>query len=381
MRHLVALVVSLVVSMAGWPTASAFRMYRPSKSHLAFRHDARSELPTWDAEWKISPGDQQLGKIIAASVCDEEAFLLDRQFEMVHRVDLNQGAILANIGYATDPGRLWSTASLAADCAGRTLYVIDYSGVVVFNMDSGAIVRRFTKPASFVASVGSAVLDIGAQTLYVPGIWRSSRRSWLLEPMDRMFEGDALGYQLDLVTGQTVPMLAAVERGCWSLGPNCGYATLDAIDSATGAKWIGAHRVGRMVGVYDAAFRRIGAIDVRSKLFLETGRRNESRSARDIVAWNEDNSVIRFCYGFGESIVTVHSYNRTRDWQQGQQTDFNVFMNVHALDGTGLVSDRRLPDLPVGRDATSLYVIDYGIGGRRIKGSNPITLLRIPIDQ
>jgi hypothetical protein len=379
MKKLVAIVVvALAASGAGSPKASTRRPARPDKSALAFEHEVGGQLATWDAEWKIFPRNQQLGKIVAAAVCDEEAFLLDRQFEIVHRIDLNQGTVVANIGQAAGADRLWSTASVAADCASRTLYVIDYSGVVVFNMDSGAITRRFSKPARFVASVGSAILESETQMLYVPGVWGSSDGNWLLRPLDQMFEGNALGYRLDLRTGHAAPMLAAVERGCWSRGPNCVYATLDKIHSSSGAKWVAAHRVGRLVGVYDADFRPIRAIDVRSRLFLETGVRNESTSVTEMVAWNEDNSVIRFCYGFGDSIVTVHSYNRTRGWRPGRQTDFNVFVNIHALDGTGLVSDLRLPDLPVGRDATSLYVIDYGVGGRRITGSDPISLLRIP---
>jgi hypothetical protein len=55
-------------------------------------------------------------------------------------------------------------------------------------------------------------------------------------------------------------------------------------------------------------------------------------------------------------------------------------MNVHTIDGGGVASDIRLRDLPVGRDASSLYVVDYGSAGRRKRGAAPITLTRIPVD-
>lgn len=380
-KQIAIVIVTLAASGAGWPQAAAFRMTRPEKSLRSFARDAGGRQAAVSAEWRIVP-QRQLGKIIGVALCgDDEAFLLDRQFETVHRVDLNRGTIVASIGQglATDP--LFSTTSVAADCARRTLYVMEHLGVVAFDMDSGAVTRRFSKPARFSASVGSAILDGDGRTLYVPGVWGSSDGNWLLNPMDRMFDGAAIGYRLDLRTGRTAPMMPAVERGCWSLGPNCVFATLDAVGGAAGAGWIAAHRVGRMVGVYDASFRLVRTIDVRSRLFLESGFRNESHVTSRGVAWNEDNSVIRFVYGFGDAIATVHSYNRTRGWRPGMQTDFNVFLNVHGLAGDRLVSDVGLPDLPVGRDATSLYVIDYGPGGRRMRGADPITLLRIPVDQ
>ena len=55
--------------------------------------------------------------------------------------------------------------------------------------------------------------------------------------------------------------------------------------------------------------------------------------------------------------------NATRRWTRGKQIDFEVFMNIHLLDGFGLASDVRLPDLPVARDEDNLYVLDYGPGG------------------
>jgi hypothetical protein len=123
-----------------------------------------------------------------------------------------------------------------------------------------------------------------------------------------MFEGDRIGYRLDLRTGATSPLVPAVERGCWSLGPNCLFASLDRTGDG---RMVAAHVHGMFVGVYDAQLRLTRNIDVRSTKFLENGARNGSQRLTDMVAWNETNSVIRGCFVFGSSIVTVHSFNKT----------------------------------------------------------------------
>jgi hypothetical protein len=382
MKRLIAFGVAvLTFAGAGWPVASASRMSRGDKRVLIYRRDVGGATAFWDAEWRIAPQQAGIGVIVAAAVCDDEGFLLDRQLAVVHRVDLPRGEIVADLGAAGPSSEgLREVTGLAADCQHRTLYVVDGTGVAVLEMDSGVAVKRFAKPLQFVNSVGTAVLDAHTQALYVPGLWPAAS-DWLTRPVDRMFEGHRVGYRLDLRTGQTAPVLPAVERGCWSLGPNCLSASLDAVPGPGSARWLAAHQVGTLVGVYDSQFRLMRNIDVRSPKFLDSGARNGSQSLTEMVAWNEDNSVIRDTYAFGGSIVTVHSFNRTRGWKPGQAIDFEVFMNIHTLEGAGVASDIRLPDLPVGRDATSLYVVDYGAAGRRVRGNAPISLFRIPVDR
>jgi hypothetical protein len=383
-RLLAAGVVGLTLASGGWPIVSASRMSRPDRTRLTYQRDVVGNDAYADAEWKIVPRGGHLGIIVGAAVCRDEAFLLDRQLAIVHRVDLvdpNGGAIVADLGAPVEGSLgLQQVASLTADCDGRLLYVVDFNGVSVIEMDSGEFAARFPRPPTFVNSIAATVLDAEAQVLYVPGLWPASANDWLVKPVDRMFEGDRLGYRLDLRTGQTTPMVPAVERGCWSLGPNCLFASLDRVSGSKGAAWVAAHVNGMQVGVYDSELRLVRNVDVRSPNFLETGQRNGSQALPEMVAWNEENSVIRDCYAFGDSIVTVHSFNRTKGWKPGQPTDFEVFMNVHGLDGTGRTSDIRLPDLPVGRDGSSLYVVHYGRSGRRARSSDAISLFRIPID-
>lgn len=375
-RLVAVLVVGLGTLGAGGTASSVPRWSRPERSAASFRADAAAVTASADAEWRLSPGGSRIGLIMSVAVCGHEAFLLDRQLGVVHRADLNAGTIT---GDATSRG-IRQVAGLAADCSRRVLYIVDGRGVGVFNMDSGAKLARFAKPDNFVNSIGTPVLDESSHTLAVPGVW-SSQSNWRSKPADRMFENDRIGYRLDLARGTTSPMVAAVERGCWSLGPNCLYATLDGVTGSRRARWLAAHVVGMSVGVYDANYRLLRTIDVRSPQFRENGERNERQSLTEMVAWNEDNSVIRQVYGFGDRIVTVHSFNRTRGWKPGGQTDFEVFMNVHSTDGDGVVSDVRLRDLPVGRDDRALYVVDYGNAGRRLLSADPVWLMRVAVPQ
>ncbi len=377
-----AVVVALGIAGAEWRGVSASRMSRPDRRAQNYHHLAAGGAAYWDATWRIAPQAKPTGLIVGAAVCDDEAFLLDRQLAVVHRVDLARGSIVADLGEAgAGSSGLHEVDGLAADCRQRTLFVVDHGGVAVIDMDSGRTAARFARPVAFVNAMAPPVLDRAANALYVSGLWPAAESDWLSKPIDRMFEGDRVGYRVALDTGRTTPMMPALERGCWSLGPNCLSAMLDAVAGSPGAAFVAAHKVGTSVGVYDEAFRLLRTIDVRSPLFLESGSRNGSRDLAAMVSWNEDNSVIRECFAIGGRIVTIHSVNRTRGWKPGQQTNFDVFMNVHTLDGAGVASDVRLPDLPVGHDASSVYVIDYGQTGRRRIGAGSMTLTRIPVER
>jgi hypothetical protein len=368
-------VLAVVIAGAVWPVLTVSRLSRPHKDDAPYQQHGGGKDARADGEWRIAAGPSAMGLIVGAGVCGDEAFLLDRQAGRVHRVDLARRKMAGSIGL--NVGALRFVTSVAADCSARLLYVTHQDGVAVFEADSGALTASYSKPATFVHTLGASVLDSSSQTLAVPGLWPQADSDWLVKPVDRMYEGDKIGYRLDLRSGRASPMLPPVERGCWSLGPNCTAATLDSV---AGGGWVAAHRVGMMVGVYDARFQLIKTIDARSPLFQETGKRNLSQKIDTMLAWGEENSVIRQVHAFGDAIVTVHSLSRSKAGKRSATT-FDVFMNVHSLDGVGLRSDVRLPDLPVGRDETALYVVDYGANGRRKLGRDAFSLVRIPVDQ
>jgi hypothetical protein len=377
MKRLIVMGVAFIVIIAGavWPVLSVSRLARPMKDNAPFQRSAFGQHARDAGRFRIAAGSSATGLIVGAAICADQAFLLDRQAGRVHRANLTAGAITGSIGLTV--GTLRFVTSVAADCAAQLLYVTHHEGVAVFDLQSGGLEANYSKPTSFLHTLGASVLDTMAQTLVVPGLWPESDSDWLVKPLDRMYEGDRIGYRLDLRTGRASPMLAPVERGCWSLGSNCTAATLDAIQ---GGGWVAAHRVGMLVGVYDARYRLMRTIDVRSPLFSETGRRNASQKIDAMLSWSRENSVIRQVHAFGDDVVTVHSVNRSKPGN-GSVTRFDVFMNVHSLDGRPLQSDVRLPDLPVGRDDASLFVIDYGAKGRRKPGRDAFSLVRIPVDQ
>jgi len=288
MTRLIAIGTAVIAFViGGWPPISASRLSRPDKNRLAFHRHHGGAHAYWDAEWTISPGANRIGVIVSAAVCDDEAFLLDRQLAVVHRVDLRRGVIVEDLGATpADAVALREVTSMTADCNARLLYVVDRSGVSTLEIDSGRITARFARPAPFVNSIGSTALDARAQALYVPGLWPTATSDWLVKPVDRMYEGDRLGYRLDLQTGKTAPLVPAVERGCWSLGPNCLFASLDMVNGPIDRGWIAAHAVGMLVGVYDATMRLVRTIDVRSPMAAFASRPARSTTTGVVSGWS-----------------------------------------------------------------------------------------------
>jgi hypothetical protein len=169
-----------------------------------------------------------------------------------------------------------------------------------------------------------------------------------------------------------------LERGCFTASPGCLTVNLDAVRASPGIAWIAAQKISTRVGLFDAQRRLVRTVDVRSPFFREDGRRVPQRT--DLVqelAWHEDNSVIQDVAAFRDGFAVVHAIHRTRGWQP-RPIAFDVFVNVYGYDGRPLVSDIRLPDLPVARDADNLYTVSYGAAGRRPTGNHHLIIARFP---
>ena len=380
-------IVMLVACIAAFATTSYTRAVRMPRGVPAFAVDAMGLEPAEAGTWSVtlrSNGAAPVGLISAAAVCGDEVFLLDSRQSLVHRFDLPTGRQTGQVGASgTGPDEPRKPRAMALDCAGRTLYLIDLTRVFVYDLASGRNVRRFEHPANFVSAGGTALLDKATDTLFVPGLWPAARHDWLRKGIDSMFDGDRLGYRLSLRDGTTTPLFTPIERGCWAYSADCLNIVFDKLPGVGPGEnkdaWVVAQSVSTQVGIFDANYRMRRVFDIRSPRFHEDGARTtRSNSVIDEMRWHEDNSVIRRVYAFDDGIVTIHTTNAMKGWTPGKSIPFNVHINVHALDGSGLVSDVRLPDLPVGRDDKNLYVIDYGTAGRRL-GAEKITLLRYPI--
>ena len=373
-----------LVCIGASATTTYNRSIRSVRGNVHFAIEAAGRRAIRAAEWRIAlrqAGTEPIGLISAAAFCEDEVFLLDSRQAIVHRIHLPTGRQTGHIGSSTEradaPRR---PRAMALDCAGHALYLIDRTGVFVFSLTSGRVERHFLQPKNFVYTGGNAVLDSAHAMLFVPGLWTSGSWSdWLQRDLDHAFVGDRLGYSLSLRDGATKPLFVPLERGCWAYSSSCLEVVFDEVRSDGPEKWVVAQRVSTQVGVFDSQYRLQRMLDVRSPGFLENGQRvGHSDSQADQTRWRENNSIIHNVYMFGNEVVTIHTKRATKDWIAGQPLDFEVYMNIHSLDGTALVSDVRLPDLPVVRDERNLYVIDYGPGGRRI-GIDHVTLIRYPI--
>ena len=353
---------------------------RPERTHLKFRAPAGGAQAYANHSWQLTPG-RSMGLAAGAAICGDEVFLVDTANRAVQHFSLPDGRLVGSLGPRGDgTSDLQAPLALAADCDSHMLYVVGRDGVAQVNVESNALIRRFPRPSAFARSVGSAFVDRESRRLYVPGLWMPAAHNWLGERLGNMLEGNRIGWTVDLVTGGSAPMLGSIERGCWSSQPDCVSVRLDRVVPPRREAWVAAHSVSTQVGLFDRDYRLVRTIDVRSPLFLEDGRwHRRSEPFEQRMAWNETNSTIRGVYAFGGNLITIHTRQATRNWKRHEQIDFDVFMNVHSLDGEGIVSDIRLPDLPVARDDENLYVLDYGPGGRRRVGSGPVTLISIPV--
>lgn len=327
------------------------------------------------------PAGQPSGLLINAEVCGSEAYLANPGH--IDVVDLDRGVWTRRISRrGSGPGEFIEVRDLAADCARDRLYVVvPLTGVLVFERSSGQYLKTHPMPASFSPALSrQPLLSADGGALHVAGLWPDGPRyAYANEPKERMYRDSMLMWRLDLTGGEDVRMVAPIEPGCVATGAHCSGIALDRAGPDT---WVMAQGGGTRAAVLstDGAVTRV--FDVRSPRFLRDGavvRRGDSIA--EGMAWGETNSVIHGVYAWEDVVATVHSYNATTNWQDPSDViRFNVFMNLHdARTGEGLVSDIRLPDLPVGRDGEHLLVLDYGPAGGRRHDTDRLDLVRIPI--
>jgi len=351
------------------------RLPRPS---VAFDIEASGARAVADREWDVAlePG-RRAGLAGGAAVCGDQVFLLDHALKTIHRVSLASGDEMSRIG---DAQVFAFPYAIAAACDANRLFVSDYSGLIVFDTGSEQVVARFSKPAAFSNSVGTLASDADGRRVFVPGVWAAKPKEWLVNGLHRMFVNAWLGREIDVQTGETSPLLPTIEQGCFTASPSCLTVSLDRVPAPTDVAWIAAQRIGTRVGLFDRRHRLVRAVDVRSRKFQEDGARVSRRTRlEEEMAWHERNSVIHALSAFHDAFAVVHTVHRTKQWRLGGQTDFDVFVNIYAYDGRPLVSDVRLPDLPVAHDADNLYTVSYGPRGRQKTNDGRLTIARFAI--
>ena len=327
------------------------------------------------------------GLILRVETCGDRAYLRVSRQQVIRVVDLAAGRVVGQIGRGGEgPGELRQPTALLSDCARGRLFVGNAPfGITVYRLPDGEYLREYSLPPTFGwSSVAAMFLSPDGARLFAGGLLASTERwqSFNTRSQDEMLAGMQLGLALSLADGAAAPLfLSPIEESCIGLSENCRSVTIARVDGASDP-WIVAQATATLLGVYADDSALVRTIDVRSPSFLRDGSRAR-RISRDgggyaaMVDWGLTNSTIRQVYAFGDVIATVHRYHATEYNQQGP-LQYHVFMNLHSYDGDGLVSDIRLPGLPVGRDDTHLLFVDWGQAGRRM-AFDAVDLVRVPV--
>lgn len=326
----------------------------PTSSPQMYRFDAQGRPAIVDQRITITwPEDQPSGLIRDVEVCNGRAYLrVSGNDRAIQVVDLAAAAPTGEIGRIGDgPGEYRIPSSLLADCAADRLYVVEApSGVTAFTLSTGEYVRAYSQPADFQLSTASRpLLSPDRERLFLPGIWDDGSSFAALQN-----RSPALGLVLSLESGVSAPLFPQPPQpGCVAGISDCLRVVFDRLPGAP-HPWLAAQGAGTVFGVASEDGELVRTVDARSPLFLRDGTRVRPDSPlTEIVAWGERNSSIRALYAFPDAIAVVHHNHATRNWSPGAgPVQFDVFMNIFSHEGERLVSDIRLPELPVGRDET-----------------------------
>jgi hypothetical protein len=343
-----------------------------------YQFDAAGRPARIDQAWELLAGDEAIITLQGFARCGRDMFLSDGQFT-VWRADADQPSQRLRRFAGEDRG-IGAPYPLAADCARQRLYVVNNGPrtVVALDITTGAAAASRPYQREIYETRSLTILSPGMVQL--GGLWNQDVKNILpRRQQTTFFESTSIGQRLSMDSGAVSAMLAPYESRCAAAGI-CVTADLDAIGDGASRGWIASIGIGTSVALYDSSGARSKTIDVRSPKFVRDGTEMPVETpASKYEPWRGRNSVIRRVFSFGKYFAVIHSRTiHGPDWVFGQQSQFEVYMNIFGADGAPLTSDVRLPDLPIGRDGTHLYAIDYGPQGR---GQSPerVRLVRIPV--
>jgi hypothetical protein len=341
--------------------------------------DAAGRAARIERAWELRSDGDAFSVFTSLARCGRDIFLSDNQ-NNIFRIDAEQPSSTP-ARLAGDAEGIGRPTAVAADCATRRLHVINSGprNIATIDIVSGKVLgarpyrRELFTPYSLVV-VAPGILQTGGT--WVPDY---DLRPLVERQPERQYERSVIGERVHLESGAVSPGLAPYEIGC--LGANaCTTAAVDAIGDGAAGGWIASQATSTRVALYDAAGTRTGFIDVRSPKFVRDGSVLPTRNTIAVIErWRARNSVIRRVFAAGGRLTVAHSRTVIGPaWVEGEEPQLEVWMNIYEAGGAPLVSDVRLPDLPIGRDATHLYAIDYGAAGR---GNAPerVRLVRIPV--
>ena len=334
--------------------------------------DAAGAPATESDRWRVR-FSQPVGIVSAMARCGDTAFLVDMRESSVSRVNLARGEVVGQIGTRKD---LNEPGEVAADCAADRLYVVNSRAVLAYRMSDGTLLRTYPLPGEAlhgerpaVARIKLPIVTRDHRYLYASAFWTAGSGFSSTYPQETLFKGARLGLELSLEDGRMAAMADPIALGCRGFAEGCWLSSLGVTELGKEGPWLLGQGLSHRIAVYEPGTQRRRLVDITSPRFKHDGRpltREEGSQDREAArAWSATNSAVDAVLPFGNTIATIHFHGVPPKAGDGGLVQYVVYMNLHATDGTPLVSDIALPGRPDGRDADSLYVIDYGSGGRR----------------
>jgi hypothetical protein len=357
--------------------AAAWLVFALATAEARYAFDANGRPARIETTWELRRDDHQPIDILTSLArCGPRLFVSDTQSH-VFQLDTSAAQPLLRV-FASEEQGIGRPTALAADCSTDRLYVLNAGlrTIVELNARTGAVVST----RSFKRDLYEArALIVDADAYYIGGVWNADPANSLPKrDVDSFFDSTWLGERVSRDSDSVTGALAVYAARCIAASA-CTFGSLDRIPDGGSSTWIAAHGASTDVALYDRTGHRTATFDATSPKFQRDGTTLAVATPQEAAErWKSRNSLIRYVFATAKYLAVVHTLTMIGpDWRFGQQTDFSIFMNVYAPDGSGLVSDIKLPGLPIGRDDTRIYVVDYGERGRR--ASDQLTLAAIPV--
>ena len=342
--------------------------------------DARGAQAVIDQSWTLRGNGQPIGTIVGAVRC-EDVLLLSDSDGVIRRMNLESGRTEPSIAEGRE------NAAFGADCDKRLVYTLGSQGfkrsarsrriLSMIDIDTG---EERGSTALDLMMVTDSVASVVHGQFVVGGTWMPTPDGEYRHPPAAAFFSDKkIGFGVNLSSGKAEPAFDPYEMSCRGAG-RCVGGSLSRVNGSDAVVWVAAQPASPEIGLYDDHRRLVRRLNIKSPLFLADGHTLESLDAGQSVRWSASNSLVSMAHAFGGDVVaTVHQLTRLPErWQFGQPVEFEWWMNLHSLGGRKLVADIRIPGMPVGRDDTHVYAIDYGPGGR-LGAPDSVKILRIPV--
>jgi len=343
----------------------------------AFEVDAKGAPAVVEQTLTIDGLSEPIGFVSAVARCGDLLLFADSN-GLVRRLQLSTGQTLASI--ARDAANM----AMGVDCPSRSIYLFGPAGgrpqrgrlqVIALDLDTGAQRRAYPLELMMLPDWNATVAD-GA--LVVGGTWMPMPTDGKYQhpPAAAFYSDKKLGFRMTLDSGVATPWLPPFDLSCRA---HCPFSTLSRLVGQGPLAWLATQASSKQIALYDTGGVVHRRFDITSPLFADDGSVLGTLGGEPDVRWSARNSLLKSADQVGEVVATVHYRTRLpADYMFGQSTEFDYWMNLHGLDGRKLVSDIKLPGMPIGRDDTHVYVTDYGPDGRH-SAPDKLKVLRIPV--